>query len=201
VTSWPVGWKNDVLIGSERDTDAPLEMKYTFSQLHAADRQRCHTDRYSSRLLKCFRRCQTSEGLPLLYYRWRFKRLKEKRHLEIYGKCDIGPGLYLGHVFGITINADVVIGSNCNIHKGVTIGQENRGARKGSPVIGNSVWIGVNATVVGGITIGDDVLIAPNSFVNRDVPSHSIVYGNPCVIEHREGATDGYVNHKCHLQS
>lgn len=111
-------------------------------------------------------------------------------------KTNIGPGLYIGHPFGITINSDVVIGSNCNIHKGVTIGQENRGARKGTPTIGNSVWIGVNATIVGRINIGDDVLIALNSFVNCDIPSHSVVFGNPCIIKHKENATEGYINNK-----
>lgn len=132
----------------------------------------------------------------LPYYRWRFKRLKDKKHIEIYGKCDIGPGLYLGHVCCITINAGATIGKNCNIHKGVTIGQENRGKRKGVPTIGDCVWIGVNATIVGNITIGDDVLIAPNSYVNCDVPSHSIVYGNPCIIKHQDNATEGYINNK-----
>lgn len=119
--------------------------------------------------------------------------------MEIYGLSNIGPGLYLGHVSNITINADAIIGKNCNIHKGVTIGQENRGKRKGAPIIGDCVWIGVNATVVGNITIGDDVLIAPNCYVNCDVPSHSIVYGNPCIIKHKEGATDEYINHKCDI--
>ena len=88
------------------------------------------------------------------------------------------------------------IGENCNIHKGVTIGQENRGPRKGAPKIGNSVWIGVNAAIVGKITIGDDVLIAANSYVNCDVPSHSVVYGNPCIIKQKENATESYVNNK-----
>lgn len=88
----------------------------------------------------------------------------------------------------------MVIGKNCNIHKGVTIGQENRGKRKGTPVIGNNVWIGVNSTIVGGITIGDDVLIAPNTFVNQSVPDHSVVFGNPCIIKHRDQATEGYIN-------
>ena len=150
-----------------------------------------------TRMLKYFRKCQTTSN-PLLLILWRylFKREKEKRAIEIYGKSNIGHGLYLGHAFGITINSDVVIGSNCNIHKGVTIGQENRGLRKGVPTIGDCVWIGVNATIVGKITIGDDVLIAPNSFVNCDVPSHSVVYGNPCVIKHRENATEGYINHR-----
>ena len=81
-----------------------------------------------------------------------------------------------------------------NLHKGVTLGRENRGIRKGTPVIGNKVWIGVNSTVVGHVHIGNDVLIAPNSFINFDVPDHSIVVGNPGRIIHREGGTDGYIS-------
>ena len=64
-----------------------------------------------------------------------------------------GGGLYIGHPYNITINSEVVIGENVNIHKGVTIGQENRGKRKGCPVIGNKVWIGVNATIVGAVMV------------------------------------------------
>ena len=52
------------------------------------------------------------------------------------------------------------------------------------PTIGNEVWIGVNATIVGKVSIGDDVLIAPNTFVNRDIHSHSVVFGNPRIIKH-----------------
>lgn len=70
------------------------------------------------------------------------------------------------------------------------------GGRQGTPVIGNEVWIGINAAIVGKVTIGDDVLIATNSYVNCDVPSYSIVFGNPCIIKHRENATEGYINRK-----
>ena len=117
-------------------------------------------------------------------------------HVEISSATQIGDGLYIGHPWCITINPRAIIGKNCNIHKGVTIGQENRGDRKGVPVIGDCVWIGVNATIVGKITIGNDVLIAPNSFVNRDVPSHSVVFGNPCVIKHKTEATADYVGNR-----
>ena len=120
-------------------------------------------------------------------------------NVEIYGKTQIGYGLYIGHPFGITINSGAVIGNNCNIHRGVLIGQENRGKRKGTPTIGNMVWMGVNSTIVGKITIGDDVLIAPNTFVNCDIPSHSIVFGNPCVIKAKLNATDQYVNNVVEL--
>lgn len=106
----------------------------------------------------------------------------------------MGGGLYIGHAYNITINQNAIIGRNCNIHKGIVIGQANRGSRKGCPTIGDRVWIGINSAIVGKITIGDDVMIAPNSFVNVDIPSHSVVFGNPCIIKHRDWATEGYVN-------
>ncbi|HOO79472.1 MAG TPA: serine acetyltransferase, partial [Lachnospiraceae bacterium] len=56
------------------------------------------------------------------------------------------------------------------------------------------VWIGTNAVIVGNITIGDDVMIAPGAYVTTDVPAHSIVIGNPAVIRHRDNATEGYIN-------
>ena len=70
---------------------------------------------------------------------------------------------------------------------------ENRGRRKGVPTIGDCVSIGINATVVGNIKIGNDVIIAPNSFVNFDVPDHSVVIGNPGIIHQKNEATEGYV--------
>lgn len=146
-------------------------------------------------LYQFFFRKSSSSSLRFIY----LPLLKLTRFLynvEISSTVKIGEGLYIGHPYGITINPKAVLGKNINIHKGVTIGQENRGRRKGVPVIGNSVWIGVNSTIVGNITIGDDVLIAPNSYVNCDVPSHSVVFGNPCIIRHRENATEDYVNNK-----
>ena len=130
-----------------------------------------------------------------LYYRFRLKRYRMKYGLEIPYGTEIGPGLYLGHAFNIPVNEKTVIGANCNLHKGVVIGRANRGGRKGTPTIGNRVWIGINAAVVGKITIGDDVLIAPCSYVNVDIPSHSVVFGNPCIIKHRDNATEGYINY------
>ena len=153
--------------------------------------------RYMRKLLYFFRKGQCCKNKLLgLYYRARFARLKEKRGIELPASTRIGKGLYLGHAYNITVNANAQIGENCNLHKGVLIGQENRGPRKGVPTIGNSVWIGINAVVVGKVTIGDDVLIAPNSYVNCDVPSHSVVFGNPCVIKPKENATKNYIAYK-----
>ena len=75
----------------------------------------------------------------------------------------------------------------------VTIGYENRGERKGAPTIKGRCWIGTNAVVVGKVTIGEDVMIAPLTFVNFDVPEHSIVIGNPAKIIHKENATQEYI--------
>lgn len=146
---------------------------------------------------KYFRKVQSTSFCPLQFiYKVIFRLLKEIRHVEISRTTKIGEGLYIGHAYNITINPKVILGKNINIHRGVLIGQTNRGGRQGTPVIGNEVWIGINAAIVGKVTIGDDVLIAPNSYVNCDVPSHSIVFGNPCIIKHRENATEGYINRK-----
>ena len=128
-----------------------------------------------------------------LFAKYKVYRYSRKYGLEISLSSNIDSGLYLGHPYNITVGGDVKIGKNVNIHKGATIGATTRGKAKGSPVIGNNVFIGINSTVVGGINIGDDVLIAPNSYVNFDVPSHSIVIGNPGKINPNNFATQSYV--------
>lgn len=122
-------------------------------------------------------------------------RYSRKYGLEISTKADIDKGLYLGHPYNITVAGGVKIGKNVNLHKGCTIGMENRGSRVGCPTIGDCVYVGINATIVGNITIGNDVMIAANSFVNFDVPDHSIVFGNPAQVRHKENATQGYVGY------
>lgn len=142
-----------------------------------------------------FRKAQMAKGFPFrLFYRVIYSYFRKKNMIDLPLDTKIGEGLYIGHPYCITINPKAVIGKNVNIHKGVTIGQENRGQRKGAPIIGNSVWIGVNSAIVGNVYIGDDVLIAPNSYVNCDVPSHSVVFGNPCIIKYKENAKKGYIN-------
>lgn len=131
--------------------------------------------------------------VTLKIYIYICNRYSRKYGLEFSTKSNIGKGLYLGHPYNITVGDGVLIGDNVNIHKGATIGVENRGKRMGSPTIGNQVYIGINATIVGKVTIGDDVLIGPGAFVNFDVPAHSIVIGNPGVIKEKNQATELYV--------
>ena len=153
-------------------------------------------DPYVKKYLFLLRKTQCSRK-KLTYSFWHFclKKHRLKRGIELDAAVDVGPGLFIAHPFNITVNDNAKIGANCNIHKGVLIGQENRGSRKGTPIIGNSVWLGINSAVVGSVSVGDDVLIAPNSFVNCDIPSHSIAIGNPCRIIHKYNATESYINH------
>ena len=143
------------------------------------------------RFVYLFRKYQQKKSLLI---RLMLYRMTRKYGLEISVGAQIGEGLYLGHPYQITVAEGVRIGRNVNLHKGCTIGRENRGKRAGVPTIGDRVFVGIGAVIVGNITIGDDVLIAPNSYINFDVPSHSIVIGNPAVIHHRDEATEGYVN-------
>lgn len=122
-----------------------------------------------------------------------FNHKLQKNGMDFYMNPNIGEGMVIGHVGRIIINGQAIIGSQFMITHGVTIGRDIRGKRKGSPVIGNKVCIRTNSTVVGNIKIGNDVLIAPNTFVNFDVPDHSIVIGNPAKIIHRENATEGHI--------
>lgn len=117
-------------------------------------------------------------------------------HYQISEKVEIGEGFYINHFGAIVINPSAKLGKNINIHQGVTIGQTNRGKNKGVPIIGNEVWIGINSVIVGNIKIGNNVLIAPNSYVNFDVPDNSIVLGNPGKIIPKLEATKDYINNK-----
>ena len=113
--------------------------------------------------------------------------------IQIPARTEIGEGFYIGHSGRVIINPDAKLGKNINISTGVVIGRENRGKREGSPTFDGNCWIGANAVIVGNVHIGEDVLIAPLTFVNFDVPSHSIVVGNPAKIISKENATEGYI--------
>ncbi len=121
-------------------------------------------------------------------------RLSRKYHIQIPYDTNIGKGFYLAHFGRVIIHPKSVIGYNCNVSTGVVIGTQFRGKRKGSPHIGNFVWIGANAVIVGNINIGNNVLIAPGAYVNFDVPDGSIVIGNPGLIRRAPGATLSYIN-------
>ncbi|MBI1792668.1 MAG: serine acetyltransferase [Chloroflexi bacterium] len=102
----------------------------------------------------------------------------------------IGNGLYIGHFGTIILHPHTRMGDNCNLSQGVTIGISGRGERRGVPTIGNRVYIGANAVIVGKIHVGDDVVIGANSLVNRDVPSCCTVLGVPAKIMSEQDSGD-----------
>lgn len=144
------------------------------------------------------RMAQKYQKIIVLKIFWRIvlRHYQIKYGFQIYPETQIGEGFYLGHWGSLVINPDTVIGKNCNIAQGVTIGQQNRGKNEGTPVIGDEVWVGANAVIVGAVTIGNNVLIVPNSYINFDVPPNSVVLGNPAKIIPTENATEGYINRK-----
>ena len=111
--------------------------------------------------------------------------------LNLYINCsDIDEGLFIEHGFS-TIIACKHIGRNCWINQQVTIGFSDKSH---SPYIGDNVEIKAGAKVIGGVKIGDDVIIGANDVVVKDVPSHSIVVGVPAkVIKARNSITEKWI--------
>ena len=103
----------------------------------------------------------------------------------------IGKGSYV--CVGSIVNHDAVIGDNFNIASGALVGYAD-GKRKGVPTIGDNVILNINSVIVGNVRIGNNVLIAPNTFVNFDVPDNCIVIGNPGkIIQRNSSPTARYI--------
>lgn len=90
----------------------------------------------------------------------------------------IGEGLYIGHIGGVHINPGAVLGKNCNLAHRVTIGTSGMG-RKGAPIIGDEVYIGTGAALIGKIKVGSRAKIAANTLVMSNVPEGATVMGVP----------------------
>jgi len=139
-----------------------------------------------------FRKLQNAKGIKQIVYRFLNHFILNKTSIDIPLSVKIGRGLLLIHPYSIAINDQAIIGDNLTMLKGSTIGNSKTG-NKGVPVICNNVYIGLNSTVVGNVRIGDNVLIAANTFVNCDVPNGSLVIGSPGVIHERENASLAYI--------
>ena len=93
-------------------------------------------------------------------------------------QASVGPGFYIGHIGGVHINPQAVIGRNCDLAHRVTIGASAMG-RQGAPVVGDDVYIGTGATLIGKIKVGDGAKIAANTLVISNVPAGATVMGVP----------------------
>ncbi|MBK1897725.1 serine O-acetyltransferase [Chryseobacterium paridis] len=99
---------------------------------------------------------------------------------DIPVNISIGKGTVLKHNgLGVVFHEKALIGSNVTIMQNVTLGGRNG---RGAPVIGDNVFIGTGACVLGGIIIGKDAMIGANAVVINDVPDKAVVGGIPAKI-------------------
>jgi serine O-acetyltransferase len=110
--------------------------------------------------------------------------------ISLPSECEIGPGLYVGHFGPLILNSQVRIGRNCNLSQGVTIGVAGRGDKRGSPILGDRVYVGPNAILIGKITIGNDAAVGAGAIVTKSVPPGAVVAGNPARILSYKGSFD-----------
>jgi serine O-acetyltransferase len=110
--------------------------------------------------------------------------------ISIPASVRIGHSFYIGHFGGIIINANAILGNNCNISQGVTIGVSGLEEKRGSPIIGNNVYIGANAVVAGKIEIADDVLIGACSLVTSNAEFGAVLLGVPAVKISNNGSRE-----------
>lgn len=120
--------------------------------------------------------------IPFLIFYVIVHHYKIKYGINIPHATKIGKGFHIYHYGGIVVNSQSIIGENCSISHGVTIG--NKGPRKESkcPNIGNNVYIGAGAKIIGDVRVGNNASIGANSVVTKNVPDNAIVGGIPAKI-------------------
>jgi serine O-acetyltransferase len=119
-----------------------------------------------------------------LLYKVLYKFIQVITGIELPCEVAVGKNFRIDHFGGIIISGFASFGDNCVIRDGVTVGLR-RVDDPVAPQIGNNVDIGTGAKVLGGITVGDNVVIGANAVVLEDVPSNSIAVGVPARIKSR----------------
>jgi serine O-acetyltransferase len=135
-------------------------------------------------------RCSGLVKRPLLIIFVLWQKLVEVLcGIELPYRALIAPGLYIGHFGNIIIHPDAVIGAGCNLSQGVTLGISGRGVRRGTPILGDRVYVGANAIIAGRIKVGNDSVIAGNALVTRDVEASAVMVGNPATMVSLDGSS------------
>jgi serine O-acetyltransferase len=110
--------------------------------------------------------------------------------IEIHPGAQIGPGLFIDHGMGVVIGETTVVGANCTLYQGVTLGGTSVKKEKRHPTLGQNIVVGAGAKILGAIIIGDYSKIGAGSVVVTEVPPHSTVVGIPGRVVQRSGAKD-----------
>lgn len=112
--------------------------------------------------------------------------------IEIPFSCKIGPGLRLPHQNGIVFQGATELGEEVTVYHQVTIGENERSARRGGAIVGDRVYIGAGAKIIGRVMVGDDATIGANAVVVKDVPPRATVICRQETLASKEqsGATE-----------
>lgn len=117
---------------------------------------------------------------------WLSKRTRKKTGIEIHPAAKIGKGVFIDHGMGVVIGETAIVGDNCTIYQGVTLGGTGKEKGKRHPTIGNNVMIGSGAKVLGPFTIGDNSKVAANAVVLNEIPPNSTCVGVPARVVKRD---------------
>ncbi len=107
--------------------------------------------------------------------------------VEIHPGARIGRGVFIDHGMGVVVGETAVIGDNCLLYQGVTLGGTGKATGKRHPTLENDVVVGAGAKVLGAITVGSNTRIGAGSVVLRDVAPDSTVVGIPGRVIHQSG--------------
>ena len=123
--------------------------------------------------------------------------------VEIHPAAKLGRRFFIDHAMGVVIGETTVVGDDCVLYQGVTLGGTGNECGKRHPTLGNNVTVGTGAKVLGNIAIGDNVKIGGNSVVVKDVPDNCTVVGIPGRIVKRNGCRvmNAAEDARCHRES
>ncbi len=108
--------------------------------------------------------------------------------IEIHPGAQIGNGFFIDHGMGVVIGETAIIGDDCTLYQGVTLGGTGKETGKRHPTLGDGVVVGAGAKVLGNINIEDNVYIGANAVVLKDVPADSTVVGVPGRVVRQRGS-------------
>lgn len=123
--------------------------------------------------------------------RWISQCVRFWTGIEIHPGATIGRGLFIDHGMGVVIGETTIIGDDCTIYQGVTLGGTGKEKGKRHPTLGNNVMVGSGAKVLGPFTVGDNSKIAAGAVVLSEVPPNSTCVGVPARVVKREGVRIG----------
>ena len=118
--------------------------------------------------------------------RWLSQRARHRTGIEIHPGAEIGKGLFIDHGAGVVIGETTIIGDNCTLYQGVTLGGTGKEQGKRHPTLGDNVMVSAGAKVLGAICIGDNCKIGAGSVVLKDIPPDCTVVGVPGRIVKRK---------------